>query len=98
MKPIISMTSALHHRNDIARRAVSKERAFPNARKTRRCRPNPPPHPAHAFKPTSPCPPVRRTAVRFASQSPQRRLKCLATATRSRKRLILNHQIKVQPA
>jgi hypothetical protein len=98
MKTLTSMTFAFHHPNDIARRAVSRERAFPKSRKTRRSRPNPSPQPAHALKPASPRPPVRRTAMRFASQPPQSHLKCLTTFIRARKRLILNHQIKAQPA
>ncbi len=98
MKPIILMKSTYHHPADTARRAVPWERALANSRKTRRSRQNLPPQPAQAHKPASSHPPVRRTAVRFASQSPQRRLKCVATTTRARKRLILNHQIKAQPA
>lgn len=42
--------------------------------------------------------PVRRTAVRFASQPPQTCLKHWATFIRARKRLILNHGIKAQTA
>ena len=98
MKTITPMTFAFHHPTDIARRAVSRERAFPKPRKTRRSSPNPCPQPAHALKPASPRPPVRRTAVRFASQPPQSHSKCLATFIRARKRLILNHKIKAQPA
>jgi len=98
MKPATPMTSPFHHPIDTARRAVSRERARPEPRKTRHSRqtrpggrpaPPNPRHPAH---------PVRRTAVRFASRPPQTCLKRPATSTRVRKRLILNRKFKAQTA
>jgi hypothetical protein len=98
MKPVTSMKSPCDPPADTARRAVFWERAFAKSRKTGHSSANPVRQPAHALKPASPRPPVRRTAVRFASQPPHHTRKGGATFSSARKSLILNHKFKAQSA
>jgi hypothetical protein len=93
------MTSASHQRpTDIARRAMSWERAPSNRPKT----PNQPPQPAYgpqqASKPQRKPHPVERIAVRYAPRPPQSEPNVRTTLHRSRKSLKVNHQIKAQTA
>ena len=98
MKPVTSMKFPCDPPADTARRAVSWERAFAKSRKTGHSSANPARQSAHALKPASPRPPMRRTAVRFASQPPHRACKGGSTFNSARKSLVLNHKFKAQSA